>query len=334
MDMAEVSGAQEQPKAPTRVEDLWFAPDMIVIRAEDKMFRVLGSILAAKSAVFRDMITFPQPEDGGTEKMDGFPVVRLHDSAEEVEVFLRAIFDSSYFMPAPAPFSLLAVLAILRLSHKYDVPFLYRRALDHLAVDGYYRKTYDEDGENHLTFAEEDSLGVALSVVSAVEVNAHWLLPYAYYCAATYSTEKLLGFLKDADAKMAPCALRALALHAHLVRALVAIEGSLAIRHPCATAEQCDGARNLALAGVLCTVSQSIVDPFPSKTAFEQETLSRLTADGMCGQCINAARAMRHNAASTIWNDLPGTCGLESWEDLHTMAEAAMRDDFNEGMSP
>ncbi|KAJ6537873.1 hypothetical protein B0H19DRAFT_1270265 [Mycena capillaripes] len=72
--------------------------------------------------------------DRPDEMMDGNPVVRLRDSATEVEAFLRAIFDSSYFMPPPAEINFHPVLGILRLSHKYDVGYLYKTALDHLEM--------------------------------------------------------------------------------------------------------------------------------------------------------------------------------------------------------
>lgn len=87
------SGGQSS-ETPTRVDDLWFAADMIVIRAETKIFRVSGAILAARSTVFKDMIAFPQPTSGDREEIDGYPVVLLHDTARDVEVFLRAIYDS------------------------------------------------------------------------------------------------------------------------------------------------------------------------------------------------------------------------------------------------
>ncbi|KAF8217041.1 hypothetical protein K438DRAFT_1798203 [Mycena galopus ATCC 62051] len=93
------------------------------------------------------MFALPQPEPAEMETMDGLPVIRLQDKAQDVEVFLKAIFDSrsafcferthiqlppSFFMPPPAEFQLGEALAILRLSHKYDVPYLRRRALDHV----------------------------------------------------------------------------------------------------------------------------------------------------------------------------------------------------------
>ncbi|KAJ7205333.1 hypothetical protein B0H12DRAFT_986526, partial [Mycena haematopus] len=89
--------------------------------------------LAARSTVFHGMIESGAPGNQGDEFIDGIPVVVLHDAADDVEVFLRAIFDSSYFMPAPEPANFTDVLAILRLSHKYDVEYLQRRALRHLS---------------------------------------------------------------------------------------------------------------------------------------------------------------------------------------------------------
>ncbi|KAJ7041385.1 hypothetical protein C8F04DRAFT_947219 [Mycena alexandri] len=85
----------------SQVPDLWFPRDApITIRADDKLFQVSRGILVARSAVFRDMFSMPQPTSDGTERLDGCPVVRLHDSAEDVEVFLRAIYDSRcIFLP-------------------------------------------------------------------------------------------------------------------------------------------------------------------------------------------------------------------------------------------
>lgn len=74
---------------------------VIVLRAEGTVFRVPKFILAARSSVFQSMFEFPQPAPGSEaamaeETIDGNPVVRLHDSAKEVEAFLGAILDSRY----------------------------------------------------------------------------------------------------------------------------------------------------------------------------------------------------------------------------------------------
>jgi hypothetical protein len=77
-----------------KAESLWFSTDIVILRAGTRVFRVFAAILKAQSSVFADMFTFPQPPSADMETMDGFPVVELHDQPEEVEVFLKAIFDS------------------------------------------------------------------------------------------------------------------------------------------------------------------------------------------------------------------------------------------------
>ncbi|KAJ6452230.1 hypothetical protein C8R45DRAFT_1223561 [Mycena sanguinolenta] len=272
------------------------------------------AILAAKSTVFRDMIAFPQLADRDAEKMDGFPVVQLHDSAEDVEVFLRAIFDSRTY-----------------------TLFFVCSFRDSSLFSQYGKTYYDDDVTNHLTVEDldegegedEDPPSVALWIIfAAVEVYAHWLLPYAYYCAAMESTEDLLFFT---DGKMAPYALKVLALHAHLVRGMVAIAGSLAVHAQCSNAERYDRARDSALSRLFDIMSEDAVDPLPSKTYFEDEKLPQLAAE-MCGQCIGWARFRQHAAASAFWDRIPGVLGLQLWEDLHAMAEAAMGDDPDEEM--
>jgi hypothetical protein len=87
---------QEATNALERVDDLWFPDANLILRAENQLFRIYSGVLGARSSVFRDMVAFPQPAHPEGDIMDGIPIVRLHDSAGEVEVFLRAVFDSRY----------------------------------------------------------------------------------------------------------------------------------------------------------------------------------------------------------------------------------------------
>ncbi|KAJ6556392.1 hypothetical protein B0H19DRAFT_1152487 [Mycena capillaripes] len=81
-----------------KVDGLWLSDDgVVVLCAEECIFRVPKSILAARSPIFRAMLEFPQPADTAIEAdemIDGSPVVHIPDSATDVECFLRAIFDS------------------------------------------------------------------------------------------------------------------------------------------------------------------------------------------------------------------------------------------------
>ncbi|KAJ7362238.1 hypothetical protein DFH08DRAFT_1024151 [Mycena albidolilacea] len=134
------------------------------------------------------MIESGTPQNQGGEFIDGVPVVVLHDAADDVHVFLRAIFDSSYFMPPPEPVYFAGVLAILRLSHKYDVGYLHRRALTHLSTEFYHPSVEEYIGSlskiDHLQYPPSDGptdaakISRVFALVNAAhEIGALWLLP-------------------------------------------------------------------------------------------------------------------------------------------------------------
>ncbi|KAK7018417.1 BTB domain-containing protein [Favolaschia claudopus] len=312
----------------TKVDDLWFATDIIVIRAENKIFRVLGSILGARSSVFHDMFAFPQPHDMKTEKIDGHPVVQLQDKAEDVEVFLRAIYDSNYFMPSPAPVHMKDLLAVLRLSHKYDVPYLHRRALHHLISEGWYRETYrlDESETKHVTYIDVGSPIDALSVaLAAVEVNAPWLLPYAYYRAGTYPVQKLsVAPLMEGETR--DCAVKALVAHTYLACGVLRMNSHLTEQSPptCVDSSKCDGCRKINLCALWGYLS---VGGFTHPLR-QLDVISRnMEKNGMCSYCLEDAKTKQHEAATKFWDDLPGILGLPPWEELNAMKRAAMGED-------
>ncbi|KAJ7718953.1 hypothetical protein DFH07DRAFT_784761 [Mycena maculata] len=76
-----------------QVPGLWFEDGSLIIQAGDCQFRVYRGVLAKRSSVFQDMLSFPQPAD-----------------AELVEGY----FDT--------------IVGCLRLSEKYRVDYLRRRA--------------------------------------------------------------------------------------------------------------------------------------------------------------------------------------------------------------
>ncbi|KAJ7464366.1 hypothetical protein FB451DRAFT_1489568 [Mycena latifolia] len=102
------------PSALQKAEALWFSPEVVILRAQTRIFRV-----------------FPPSSD--METMEGSPVVTVHDDPEDMEVFLKAMFDAEFFMPPPAQARFRDVIGILRLSHKYDVPFLRRPRVSGIA---------------------------------------------------------------------------------------------------------------------------------------------------------------------------------------------------------
>ncbi|KAJ6452331.1 hypothetical protein C8R47DRAFT_288782 [Mycena vitilis] len=90
-------------------------------------------------------------------------------------------------MPPQASVEFEAVLGILRLAHKYDVVYLFKRALCHLEAVYPVQLTQvrDSNGGN----VAYDSALADLDLVAVPilhEVGAVWLLPYAYYNLASF----------------------------------------------------------------------------------------------------------------------------------------------------
>ncbi|KAJ7652373.1 hypothetical protein DFH06DRAFT_1475222 [Mycena polygramma] len=179
-----------------RVKGLWFPNESpVVLRAGESSFRVTKSVLAAHSPTFQAMFAASDGymTDDEEEIIDGSPVIILDDDPTEVEPFLRAIFDSSYFMPPPASVEFEAVLGILRLSHKYDVGYLRKRAVCHLETV-YPVQLTQVGGFNGGNVAYDSALAdmdlVAIPILH--EVGAVWLLPFAYYNLASFPIGTLL----------------------------------------------------------------------------------------------------------------------------------------------
>lgn len=74
-----------------RSDSVWFQDGNIILEAEGTQFRVHRGILAKHSTFFKDMFEVPQPSDEPT--VEGCPVVRLTDTAHDVEHLLNALYD-------------------------------------------------------------------------------------------------------------------------------------------------------------------------------------------------------------------------------------------------
>jgi hypothetical protein len=221
-------------------------------------------------------------------------------------------------MPAPAPIEVWTVVAILRLSHKYDVQYLHRRALNHLLEDGWYASSHLlEDIENHLISDPETPLEGLLVLSAATEVGALWLLPWSYYWTSTFGAKHLMPFLEGV---MDPQVRKCLAAREDILRGTVAVNRFLTKRFSgCATPEICNGLRDRFLADFLDELEiDSASDPL------SEWNTTDLRADGLCDACCERAETEHDAAALTFWNKIPEIFGLPPWKDLHTMKRAAL----------
>ncbi|KAJ7627427.1 hypothetical protein FB45DRAFT_1029773 [Roridomyces roridus] len=165
------SSQTPRPAAPTRSEGLWFSDGGLILQAEDRLFRVAGS-----------------PDN--QPLIEGCPVVTLHDSPKDVDYFLRAIFDSGFFERPPAPTTLDIVSGVLRLSTKYDVGYLRRRALLHLATVS--ACTLEEHTSIASTATFDSKRGLMSRAMLASEFNLQWAQLPAMYRISTCTVEQIM----------------------------------------------------------------------------------------------------------------------------------------------
>ncbi|KAJ7769355.1 hypothetical protein B0H16DRAFT_1778882 [Mycena metata] len=162
---------------------------------------------------------------------------------------------------------------------------------------------------NHLSFQETTHLVLvipglmspiySLSVVAtATEVGALWLLPYAYYCAATYPAEELLPFM---DGRFGQHVLKSLAAYVSLAKAQLSFKRFFLQRTSCEISEQCNEARDEALSGLFDAISDCSLDPMGE--------VAEEAGAGMCEPCCKAAEEQQRAASQAFYNELPAICG-------------------------
>ncbi|KAF9042439.1 hypothetical protein BJ165DRAFT_1312882, partial [Panaeolus papilionaceus] len=173
-----------------RIPDLFFADGNLILKAGHTIFKIYRHFLCARSSVFRDMFEFPPPQEGNL-MWEGCVVVELWDDARDVEVFLRALMDSSFFEPPPCKTTIQILRGILRLSTKYDVPYLRRRSILHLestfptSLPAWKNRT-----ETRTLDAIDNTPFAALQL--AREMSVDWVIPAILYCVSSHPLDKVL----------------------------------------------------------------------------------------------------------------------------------------------
>ena len=83
---------EENDDATRQSQMVWFEDGNIVLVAEGLAFKVHLGLLARQCSVFKDMFGVVEQPDNA-ERMFDAPVVRLHDSQQNLEAFLQVLYD-------------------------------------------------------------------------------------------------------------------------------------------------------------------------------------------------------------------------------------------------
>lgn len=325
----------------TEVEGLFFPDGNVIIQAEESIFRVYQGFLSARSEVLNGLFTIPQPEH--QELVDKCPVVHFPDSAADMIHFLRAIFHSGYFEPYPADIKAPAVFSILRLSHKYDVPYLRQRALQHLAalyptqLEGLISYTHQMWVMMFANFCKDgyDIIAVHFAAAQiAHEVGALWLLPSILYWCTVYGDVDSL--FDGAEQYKELGITRRIALPMDYARHCVRVK-AIDLSSPlftneflthreyemkdatCTTPRQCRSYRHKIFISIV-----EVSEEGPNLFVFQDAKYWRKFEHKLCAACFQCFRVLHSEGRLQFWRQLPKKFGLPSWNELREIKEVDM----------
>ncbi|KAK7013080.1 BTB domain-containing protein [Favolaschia claudopus] len=248
--------------------------------------------------------------------LNGRALVRLHDSAAEAASFLRAVFDSSFFEPPPYPVKFGDIIGVLRLAHKYDVQYLFRRALAHLDVlypTDLGKKVYHAG--THVRFPSLDVTSDMISLKAACEVGATWMLPAMYYEIAP-----VRSFLDHAADYLQTSQIQTcLAPQSKLVRAHASSYRFLRSLPRCGSAA-CYAAVQEAHDELEGWSERSLdMDPLGDSVFDDMDS-------ELCPTCSRFATMRFSVAQQAFWETLPAVFMLPNWDELKEMRRKAMEE--------
>ncbi|KAJ7669779.1 hypothetical protein B0H17DRAFT_949103 [Mycena rosella] len=314
--MQNASAVPVVPPPLVREDSLWFSDATLIIQAERSVFRVFPGILAAKSPVFHDMLAFPQPENG--EAIDGCPVVHLTDSAIDTAYFLKAIFHYDFFEAWPSDVDFHIISGVLRLSQKYQVDPLKKRALRHISER--CPSSLDQWG------VKQWAVHPILLVNLAREVSADWILPTALASCCWLLAEELVHGVASATghATLAPsdillCMYALGQFQTTWTNRVLAFLWTPFSIPGCVSPAACFTAR----VGYRRDAEDWREDDMGVLDLWDEHDWSNLRED-VCGACFAAMQVSHQLARREYWDALPLIFGLPDWDTLLARRAAAL----------
>ncbi|KAJ7061555.1 hypothetical protein C8F01DRAFT_987061 [Mycena amicta] len=322
-----------QSRLLRRIEELWFDDGNIVIQAGDALYRVYRGTLAMHSSVFKDMLSFPQPANA--ELFDGLPLVRLPDSEVEVTLFLKALLIPTFFEPYPSQTDFLTIYACLRLSNKYDVEFVRKRGIIHLAC--HYSTTLKEFDSvvDKLSWTEPlDPAYLICAVSLAREIDAPWMLPTVFYGLASCLIELGPQIFHGTEYEGLKCSLgmddqkRFLeGMHAQISRSGQLLDFlSRADDEPCGVYCSGDSLRLHLFRSIQVFMDKYSHRPLMIWVLGDWESFESDYPD-YCTACVTKLKERHLERRQTFWEELPAIYGLPGWDKLREKRAAAIGPD-------
>ncbi|KII84003.1 hypothetical protein PLICRDRAFT_702259 [Plicaturopsis crispa FD-325 SS-3] len=306
--------ARPKTSHPAKSSEIWYKDGSIVLQAENTRFRVHSTVLAQNSPIFEDMLNIG--ESRGEDRVEGCPLVVLHDSAQDLESLLRALYDRTYFHTKYTQ-SLRRIASVLRLGKKYEITHLYDDGFELLKKEYSYILWEWDRCHLHPFRLPIRYTGIVFDVINlARELDIMAILPAAFYvcimhikdgdildgytCLSTGQPQKL----SSSDQKIAILG-RQNAIALSMSTTFAWLDEHEMIDN-CTDPDSCSARFH--------AISDSLWKPFPRCAALCKWDTQ--WEDHMCADCIAFAKSRHSEGRQRFWEKLPGCFDLDPWAKL------------------
>ena len=224
-----------------------------------------------------------------------------------------------FFEPPPSRTTIDIVDGILRLSTKYDIPFLHQRALRHLDLP-MCLQDFDALNRRRKTLITNPSAFQTADLVH--EMDLQWSLPMILY-ACTLSIEGVVaGYMHRGERRWMNRSLQELCLKA--VKPLMHWYRKDILGFLYRT--NIDGCQSFArcLEGRLTLAEEYFAYKYYHPLGSFSDMYETAVQEAVCTTCYTASRHAHLAAREALWEALPGLFDLPSWETLRTRREQAL----------
>ena len=237
--------------------------------------------------------------------------------------FVKPVTTDRFFEPPPSKTKFETLAGILRLSTKYEIPYLRHRALRHLDSSVYLNTLQDFDArKSKRTILHADALPFLIADL-VHEMDLSWLLPMVLYGSCTTSFDDIVtGYIYKGERRLMSGSQQVVCIKAlkpliKWYRKDILSFLYLANVHGCKSSAQCNEGR-LKLVRKYSSVALS--NPLWSFSYIFEPVVRK----AVCTPCCIASRDAHLAAREALWEALPGLFGLPSWQTLRELREQAL----------
>ncbi|KAI0364066.1 hypothetical protein BV20DRAFT_1057524 [Pilatotrama ljubarskyi] len=192
----------------------WFQDGNIILVAKDHGpdarptgFRVHKGVLSRHSVTFDALLSFPPPQPTDPDLVEGCPVMHVTDCTHDTRDLVRVSYDG-WLWDRHVPMKFCTAAALVRLSHKYEICWLFEAAIKRLnAVFTDNRRVWNLNigqSNSSLSLKSEDAIE-AVNLFRTTQMPR--MLPVALYLCSELESAILLrgvirhdGFLEQLSA--------------------------------------------------------------------------------------------------------------------------------------